>query len=123
MGKIKDWFKRITKKLFRKKSPSSPPRIVIKEWNERRPISTQHTPNAPKITIKEASSRTFPISGSNLSPNEAEVSNSCLGQDIIVRKQRKPSRCPMCATRGCITENYGERLRWFCSVCRHTFKN
>lgn len=115
MNKIKLWFKRIMKKWFRKDSSSTTPKIVIRKRNDAQPSTDSNTQNIPRITIMN--DRTSASSNTN---RRVESSNS-ISQGITVRNQRKPRRCPMCATTDNITERLSGRQKWQCTECQHIF--
>ena len=75
----------------------------------------------PKITILGVNQRTPVASGTNVYRTEVDVQNTNLGNGITVNSQRKPGRCPICATRGGILENPNGSPRWLCPVCDSTF--
>lgn len=118
------------KKKFKKKSlavDTQTPKIVIRSRHN--PLSfsqsqpqTAAVPNSdeaespPRIMIHSVNQRTPIASGTNVYRNDVDVQNPNLGRGITVNRQRKPSRCPMCATsRGQITENAGGNPRWKCT--------
>jgi hypothetical protein len=130
------------KNFFRRKKNSSlsggSQRIVIRSRNERHaptpivepnitvnPINIEsNNSDAPRITIRSVNRRTPIAAGGNVYSSEVSVQNANLGHGITVMRQRKPGRCPICATRGCVVENTGGgRHRWLCTEpsCGSTF--
>jgi len=127
---FKDQIEKI-KAFFNRRKVSSPStneqRISIHSINRpaQTPIerSASSNPNnetasgdAPRITILTVNRRTPIASGGNVYSSEVSVQNANLGRGITVMRQRKPGRCPICATRGSVVENTGGgRHRWLCT--------
>jgi len=123
--------------FFKRKSASPPSmsnqRISIRSVNQR-PVLTPtaeqnisvsvgdgNDSDTPRITIRGVNQRTPIASGGNVYSNEVDVQNANLGRGITVMRQRKPGRCPLCATRGGITESADGGNRWLCPACGSTF--
>ena len=126
---IKNQFEKI-KEYFSKEnitvSDEQNKKIVIRTHNDPYSLSIQdiqinETIDAPKITIRGVNERVPIASGTNVYRSEAEVQNANIGHGITVKKQRKPGRCPNCATRGEIVENSEGNQRWKCPVCNYAF--
>ncbi len=121
MGMINNLFDKI-KNFFNKRknlNESSKPTIVIRERHD---IDSEHYSQSfdegPRITIREVHREGTTATG-DLS--EVEVQTPNLGHGITVKKQHKPSRCPMCATKGKVVANPSGRERWKCEECGSTF--
>jgi len=98
-------------------------KIVIKARHESllSSVHSYESEEVPKITIHGVNQRTPIATGTNVFRTDVDVQNTILGNGITVNRQRKPGRCPLCATRGGITENPDGNLRWKCSTCDSTF--
>lgn len=124
MGRFFSFMKEQFEKI--KKPPVSnaqSQKIVIRSRHDSHPTSDQNNvpEDIPKITIRGVNQRTPIASGTNIYRTEVDVQNTNLGGGITVNRQRKPGRCPLCATRGGIIENPGGRPRWKCPACDSTF--
>ena len=97
--------------------------IVIKARNDSVSTTSQNEKIiiTPKIEIKKVNKHTPPSSGTHVDGREVSVKRKNLGRGMTVNKQRKPGRCPICATTGGIIENPGGTPRWKCSACNETF--
>jgi len=71
-------------------------------------IPSPLNPSEPRIVIRARS-------------DVASVDAGGDAGNVTVIAQRKPGRCPMCATTGCVTENPRGRPKWKCSECGHLF--
>lgn len=53
--------------------------------------------------------------------DEVNVVKKNIGKGITVNKQRKPGKCPICATQGSVAANAGGGDKWICEECGSTF--
>lgn len=117
MGMIRDFFEKVSH-YFNKEEyqdEESSPAIEIYEWHD------ESSNDIPQITIGEVHRRDPDTIGSNVYRSEIDVQNQNLGHGIIVKKQHKPGRCPLCATQGKIVGNNAGSDRWKCEECGSTF--
>jgi tRNA(Ile2) C34 agmatinyltransferase TiaS len=98
-------------------------RIVINSRSDSASVSNHDNAasNTPKINVRGINQRTPIAYGTNTYRADINVQNISLGNGITVNRQRKPGRCPICASRGGISENSDGRPRWRCSECDSTF--
>ena len=125
-GLIKKQLEKIREYFERRNSESADDqgkRIVIRARNDHGSTGVQgeEIEVDPKITIRGVNKRVPIVSGDNIYSGDLNVPNKNIGRGITVKKQRKPVRCPICATRGGIIENPGGDPRWKCPACNETF--
>lgn len=122
MWSIKNLFEKIRQYFTVRKAPETPnrPTIVIGRRYGAASGETAPSTDAPKIKIR-AVHRPETEAGSNVYRDEVEVERRNLGGGIVVNRQRKPGRCPICATRGKVIENTDGGDHWKCNECGSTF--
>ncbi len=98
-------------------APAVPRITIIQRHDGAQPERHRRSGNA-SITIRNINKRTAPISGTLA---EGSGQQTDLGNGITMKRQRKPNRCPICATTGKIEANADGRNKWLCKACGHTF--
>ena len=124
MGKVSDFLKRVSSFFSGDDSPagSGRPTIEIRGRNDSTTQRQQRTSsNPPRIKIGVINQRLPNGSGTNPYRGEVEIPKTNIGRGITVKKQRRPGRCPLCATKGKVVENVSGRDRWRCEECDSTF--
>ena len=118
MGKIKDWLKRTFGRGEIPPSPHQTGKInIIRRTDEG--AQPTHSSSRDGITIGQINNPAHPLSG-GFRP-EVPVDNPNLSGGIHVARRRKPGTCPMCRSTGTVIDNPGNRPKWKCSACEHTF--
>jgi rubrerythrin len=124
MGRISDLFEKI-KSFFNKKKfldKSSRPTIEIHDRYNLNSMQHSHSSSeVPQITIREVHRCIQTETERDIYRREVDVPNPNIGHGITVKKQRKPGRCPLCATKGKVVENTARGGRWKCEECGSTF--
>jgi hypothetical protein len=94
------------------------PKIRIGERHETRSLPPLES--APKIKVRAVHKHSSEADR-NAYRAEMNIENQDLGRGIVVKKRRKPGRCPICATQGRVVENTGSGNNWLCEECGSTF--
>lgn len=76
--------------------------------------------DAPKIKIGEVHTRES-AAIRDVYRDGVNVVNQNIGKGITVNKQRKPGKCPICATQGRVEANVNGGDKWICEECGNTF--
>lgn len=129
MGLLKDLFKVVSeavKQCFggddssRSDAPADRT-IIIKEHHSGGALLTDSSfTDVPKIKIGEVH-RHNSATISDVYRDEVNVVNQNIGKGITVNKQRKPGKCPICATPGRVAANVNGGDKWICKECGSTF--
>ena len=129
MNFVKEQFEKMKSFIKKRKSiiadNQSQQKIVIRSRHDAMPSfeaqSVVFVEETPRITIHNVNQRTPIAFGTSVYRDDIEVQNTNIGSGIIVNRQRKPGRCPLCATRGEIIENPSGNRRWKCNACASLF--
>jgi|GEM_PF-3748264 len=125
LEKVKKYLNKVKKHFNKDNSPStSKPTIEIRGRHDSQPtLQTRSATDSLRITIGEAHRRPSTAEGTVDYGSELDVQhrNRNVGRGITVKKQRKPRKCPLCATYGKVVANTGRGDRWRCEDCGLTF--